>query len=131
MLKCSECGAEFAFTAAEQAFYEERGFRFPPRRCKDCRRQRRDAGPGAGAGGDAPDGHAPRALGGHGGRDRGERPRRSPGGAPGPGGADRVTYPATCSACGAETTVPFKPDPARATFCRPCYAERRGGNERR
>ena len=25
-LSCKECGAEFAFTASEQAFYDEKGF---------------------------------------------------------------------------------------------------------
>ena len=38
---------------------------------------------------------------------------------------ERVETVATCSACGKETTVPFKPDPARATFCRACYSQRR------
>ena len=107
MLKCAECGAEFAFAASEQQFFEERGFS-PPRRCKDCRKNRRDA-PGSGGGGGG--------AGGGGGSSR--PPRRAEGG-------ERPSFAATCSACGAETTVPFKPDPARATFCRACYAERRG-----
>ena len=29
-LKCKECGAEFVFTAGEQEFYAEKGFRMSP-----------------------------------------------------------------------------------------------------
>jgi chromosome segregation ATPase len=35
-IKCRQCGKEFLFTKAEQAFYEEKGFN-TPRRCKECR----------------------------------------------------------------------------------------------
>lgn len=34
----------------------------------------------------------------------------------------------TCSTCGAEADVPFKPDPSRPVYCRNCYS---GGNRRR
>lgn len=36
-LQCKDCGQDFVFTAGEQEFYEEKGFRNPPARCKDCR----------------------------------------------------------------------------------------------
>lgn len=36
-LVCKDCGAEFIFTAGEQEFYAEKGFRNEPTRCKDCR----------------------------------------------------------------------------------------------
>ncbi len=36
-LTCRECGAEFAFTAGEQEFYEQKGFQNEPQRCPDCR----------------------------------------------------------------------------------------------
>ena len=36
-LTCVECGAEFAFTAGEQEFFEQRGLNAPPKRCKACR----------------------------------------------------------------------------------------------
>ena len=39
-LTCSVCQQPFAFTASEQAFYQERGFQVP-KRCKDCRQARR------------------------------------------------------------------------------------------
>jgi CxxC-x17-CxxC domain-containing protein len=44
-LVCSDCGESFVFTAAEAAFYEERGLRAPPKRCKACRAARKTAGP--------------------------------------------------------------------------------------
>ena len=34
---------------------------------------------------------------------------------------DREMHTATCSDCGAETQVPFKPDPERPIYCRECY----------
>ena len=40
-LVCIDCGAEFVFTAEEQAFYEEKGFPDEPRRCKPCREARK------------------------------------------------------------------------------------------
>ena len=32
-LICRDCGAEFVFTAGEQAFYAEKGFQNEPSRC--------------------------------------------------------------------------------------------------
>jgi len=43
-LTCKECGAEFVFTAGEQAFYAEKGLTNEPLRCKACRDKRRNAG---------------------------------------------------------------------------------------
>jgi len=40
-LTCEDCGAEFAFTASEQEFYQERGFDNEPKRCPDCRAKRK------------------------------------------------------------------------------------------
>ena len=42
-LKCAECGAEFVFTAGEQEFYAEKGFKNKPQRCKACRDARKNA----------------------------------------------------------------------------------------
>ena len=41
-LTCRECGAEFAFTGSEQAFYAEKGFQNEPGRCPSCRANRRN-----------------------------------------------------------------------------------------
>lgn len=39
-LKCAECGSEFVFSAGEQQFYSEKGFRNEPKRCKACKAKR-------------------------------------------------------------------------------------------
>ena len=49
VLKCSECGAEFVFTAGEQMFFADKGFKKEPKRCKACKTTRaQDSGNGAG-----------------------------------------------------------------------------------
>lgn len=37
VLKCSECSAEFIFTAGEQMFFADKGFKNEPKRCKACK----------------------------------------------------------------------------------------------
>ena len=90
VLKCSECGAEFVFTAGEQMFFADKGFKNEPKRCKACKAKR------------AEDGR----------RRRRRRPMR----------AETKT---TCSQCGKETTVPFRPTQGRPVFCRECFQARR------
>lgn len=41
VLVCSDCGEDFVFTAGEQEFYAEKGFENEPKRCKNCRQNRR------------------------------------------------------------------------------------------
>ena len=51
VLKCAECGAEFVFTAGEQMFFADKGFKNEPKRCKACkaaRAQGTNAGSGSG-----------------------------------------------------------------------------------
>ena len=43
-LVCKDCGAEFVFTAGEQAFYKEKGFLNKPKACKACRDAKKNAG---------------------------------------------------------------------------------------
>ena len=43
----------------------------------------------------------------------------------GQGGHFRVETRTVCSACGKETTVPFKPTQGRPVFCRECFQQRR------
>lgn len=38
---------------------------------------------------------------------------------------DREMFDATCSDCGKETKVPFKPDGERPVYCRDCFAKHR------
>ena len=40
VLKCADCGAEFVFTAGEQLFYADKGFRNEPKRCRACKANR-------------------------------------------------------------------------------------------
>jgi hypothetical protein len=41
-LRCSDCGASFAFTAGEQEFYQAKGFTNEPKRCPICRKANKD-----------------------------------------------------------------------------------------
>jgi CxxC-x17-CxxC domain-containing protein len=40
VLKCSDCGSEFVFTAGEQMFFADKGFKNEPKRCKTCKATR-------------------------------------------------------------------------------------------
>ncbi|ABI67588.1 zinc-ribbon domain containing protein [Syntrophomonas wolfei] len=42
-LVCQDCGQEFVFTAGEQEFYSEKGFENEPKRCRECRVNRRNS----------------------------------------------------------------------------------------
>ncbi len=88
VLKCVECGAEFVFTAGEQMFFADKGFKNEPKRCKACKSRR---GQNSGGG----------------------------------GGYSRSETKTTCSQCGKETTVPFKPTQGRPVYCRECFQQRR------
>jgi CxxC-x17-CxxC domain-containing protein len=48
VLKCAECGAEFVFTAGEQLFFADRGFKNEPKRCKNCKSKRGQSAGGQG-----------------------------------------------------------------------------------
>jgi CxxC-x17-CxxC domain-containing protein len=45
VLKCSECGSEFVFTAGEQQFYQDKNFRNEPKRCRACKAKRQGGAP--------------------------------------------------------------------------------------
>lgn len=36
-IQCVDCGREFTFTAAEQEFFESKGYTNEPKRCQPCR----------------------------------------------------------------------------------------------
>jgi CxxC-x17-CxxC domain-containing protein len=40
-LTCTDCGAPFAFTAAEQEFFQSKGYVNEPKRCPTCRQTRK------------------------------------------------------------------------------------------
>lgn len=97
MLRCSDCGIDFIFTAGEQLFFVDRQFKNDPKRCKLCKARR--AGLGKTADGTTV---ALAAL-----------------------PLSRTETRTECSACGLETTVPFKPTQGRPVFCRSCFQLKR------
>ncbi len=99
---CSDCGEEFVHSAEDQSRYAERGFTNEPKRCRNCRDKRKSQGGGGGGGGGG------RSSGGF----RSSRPAGD-------------SYEAVCAACGATTTVPFKPTQGRPVYCRDCYRSQR------
>ncbi|WP_348263716.1 zinc-ribbon domain containing protein [Telmatobacter sp. DSM 110680] len=85
VLKCTDCGAEFVFTAGEQLFFHDKQFKNDPKHCKQCKAKRAS------------------------------------------GGRVRSETRTTCSACGLETTVPFKPTQGRPVLCRACFQKQAKG----
>ena len=115
-LTCSDCSQSFTFTASEQDFYAERGFT-EPRRCPSCRSarkaQRNDSGGSSySSGGGYSSGGSYSSSGGGGGYGGSSR---------GP----REMFAATCSSCGQETQVPFRPTSGKPVYCSACFAQRR------
>jgi CxxC-x17-CxxC domain-containing protein len=107
-LTCADCGQEFVFTASEQDFYAQRGFT-EPRRCASCRASRkaaRDGGSSYGGGYSSGAG----SYGGGSGYDRGPR----------------EMFTATCSNCGNEAQVPFRPTSGKPVYCSDCFRSMRG-----
>ncbi len=124
-LTCSDCGMEFAFTEREQAFYAEKGFS-EPRRCPSCRASRKAARSGGDSsfGGGSYSGGYDSGYGGGGGY--------SAGGYGGGGFGNRSSGPremftATCSSCGREARVPFRPTNGKPVYCSDCFRSQRGG----
>lgn len=95
LLKCSDCGNEFVFTAGEQIFFYDKQFKNDPKRCKLCKAKRAGLGKAVTAG-------AAAAL-----------------------PFSRTETRTLCSACGIETTVPFKPTQGRPVLCRSCFQVKR------
>jgi CxxC-x17-CxxC domain-containing protein len=130
-ISCIDCAQPFTFTAGEQEFYDRKGFKEEPKRCKPCReaRKSRRNGPQGGdrassggayaaGGGDTDDNYGNRAPRSQGDRDAGGEPRFSGGGA-------REMFDATCAQCGIATQVPFRPTAGRPVYCRDCFAQKR------
>ncbi|MBP5256255.1 MAG: zinc-ribbon domain containing protein [Clostridia bacterium] len=42
-IRCKDCGKEFTFTADEQAFFAEKGLQNMPKRCRECRRIKKES----------------------------------------------------------------------------------------
>jgi CxxC-x17-CxxC domain-containing protein len=132
MLTCSDCNIEFAFTERDQAFYAEKGFT-EPRRCASCRASRKAARSGGDSGyggGSYSGGGYDSGYGGGGGYSAGGY---STGGYGDSGGgygnrssAPREMFAATCSSCGREAKVPFKPTNGKPVYCSDCFRTMRG-----
>lgn len=41
VMVCRDCGKTFIFSVAGQEFFQEQGFREPPKRCRSCREKRK------------------------------------------------------------------------------------------
>ena len=100
-LTCADCRQDFIFSGSEQQFYAERQFS-EPRRCPTCRAARKSerGGAGGGFGGGA---------------------SRGGGYSSGP----REMFSATCSSCGREAQVPFRPSGAKPVYCSDCFTSNR------
>src|SRR6202012_1758559 len=94
-LKCSDCGNDFVFTAGEQLFFHDKQFKNDPKRCKLCKAKRAGLGRAG-----SPNGALTLPL-------------------------SRPETRTKCSACGVETTVPFKPTQGRPVLCRSCFQMKR------
>ena len=118
-LTCSDCGQEFVFTASEQDFYAPRGFT-EPRRCASGRASRKaarnsDGGGGYSSGGYSSGGYSSGA-GSYGGGSSSYGGERAP----------REMFAATCSSCGKEAQVPFRPTSGKPVYCSDCFRSQRG-----
>ena len=120
-LTCADCGQQFVFTASEQDFYAQRGFS-EPRRCASCRASRKAArgsnGGGGGYGASSGGGYGSSSYGGSGGGYGGGYGERDRG--------PREMFTATCSNCGKEATVPFRPTSGKPVYCSDCFRSIRG-----
>ena len=113
-LVCADCNQEFTFTASEQQFYADRQFS-EPRRCAPCRAAKKAAR------GDSGSGSGSYSSGGY-----------SSGGNSGGGysSGPREMFSATCSSCGREAQVPFRPSGAKPVYCSECFTSQRSSNTR-
>ena len=101
VLRCRDCGADFAFTAGEQEFYALKGLMNEPGRCPDCRAARRAQREG---GGYSASGYNGGSYG------SGDRPQRG-------------MHTAICAQCGQEAQVPFVPRGDRPVYCSTCFEQ--------
>jgi CxxC-x17-CxxC domain-containing protein len=99
-LTCADCGTQFVFTSSEQQFYADRQFS-EPRRCSSCRASRKAARPSGGSNS-------------YGTASYGTREPRT-----------REMFTVTCSSCGRDAQVPFRPTSGKPVYCNDCFASRR------
>jgi CxxC-x17-CxxC domain-containing protein len=119
VMTCADCSQDFIFTARDQEFYADRGFT-EPRRCPSCRASRK-AARGDTGGSSYGDTGASRGGGTGYGSGTGFGDRSGGGYSRGP----REMFTATCSNCGKEASVPFRPTSGKPVYCSDCFALRR------
>jgi CxxC-x17-CxxC domain-containing protein len=129
-LTCSDCSMEFSFSEREQEFYAEKGFS-EPRRCPSCRQSRKAAraAESGGYGGGTYE-SAGSSYGGYSGGGGYSAGGYSGGGGDSYGSRDRAPremHAATCSSCGKEARVPFRPTNGKPVYCSDCFRTMRGG----
>lgn len=110
-LTCRDCGNAFTFTSGEQDFYAARGYS-EPSRCPDCRAARKAERGGSMGGGGGYSSYGGGGGGYGGGGSRGAR----------------EMFSATCSSCGKEAQVPFRPSGDKPVYCSDCFQQRGGGS---
>ena len=123
-LTCADCSQSFTFTASEQDFYAERGFT-EPRRCPSCRAAKKAQRNAEGGGGSYSSGGGYCSGGGYSSGAGSSYGSRSSGGYGGGSRGPREMFAATCSSCGQETEVPFRPTSGKPVYCSSCFAQRR------
>jgi CxxC-x17-CxxC domain-containing protein len=104
-LTCTDCGAEFTFSAGEQEFFAAKGFQNKPNRCSQCRAVRKSSRQNGGASGGYGGGGGGRSGGGYGGA--------------------REMFSVTCSQCGQQAEVPFQPRGDKPVYCNDCFQSQR------
>ncbi len=107
-LTCSDCNKSFTFSADEQEQFQTRGYTNEPKRCPECRQARKSERFGNG---------------GNGGNSYGNNSYRNNSYSSAP----RQMFPAVCSDCGKETSVPFEPRQGRPVYCSDCFRKVRPG----
>lgn len=123
-LTCADCSQSFTFTASEQDFYAERGFT-EPRRCPSCRAAKKAQRNAEGGGGSYSSGGGYSSGGYSSGAGSSYGSRSSGGYGGGASRGPREMFAATCSSCGQETEVPFRPTSGKPVYCSSCFAQRR------
>ncbi len=104
-LVCADCKNNFIFTAGEQEFFSTKGFSNTPKRCLECRSERkaqfnakRQSKPSGGGGGQKF-------------QKRSGSPQR---------------FPAVCTRCSAHFEAPFQPKEGLPVLCRDCFDASKG-----
>jgi len=120
VLTCADCGQEFVFSAREQEFYATRQFT-EPRRCGSCRASRKASRGDSGGSGYGNRGGYGASNGGGYGSSSSSYGSDSGYGSRGP----REMFTATCSSCGKDAQVPFRPTSGKPVYCSDCFALRR------